>query len=381
VAGPDLSEIGRIAAAVEAAVKGISGTVSAYAERPVGGRYIDVDIRRDAASRYGLNIADVQEIVRTAVGGEEVTESVEGLQRFPINVRYPREWRDSLDSLISLPIVTQSGAHIALSDVATVRIKDGPGMIRTENARLNGWVFVDIAGRDLGGYVAEAKEVVAKTVKLPPGYSLAWSGQFEYLERVKARLTLIVPVTVALIALMLWLTFRSLGEVLIVMASLPVGLAGGVWLLWSLGFNLSVAVMVGFIALAGVAVETAIVMLVYLNLALKRHMAEADLIGRRLTLWDIEDAIVEGALLRLRPKVMTVLTILAGLFPIMVGEGTGSEVMRRIATPMVGGMVTTTALTLVVVPAIYLIWQRFRLRTRTNAAADVRPLGSDNSAE
>jgi len=361
VAGPDLQEIGRITAAIEAAVKVIPGTVSAYAERPVGGRYIDLDIQRDAASRYGLNIADIQEIVRTAVGGEQVTETVEGLQRFPVNLRYPQAWRDSLDSLISLPIVTQSGAHIALSDVAQIRIKDGPGMVRTENARLNGWVFVDIAGRDLGGYVAEAKSVLAKTVKLPPGYALAWSGQFEYLERVKARLLLIVPLTVVLIALMLWLTFCSLGEMLIIMASLPVGLAGGVWLLWSLGFNLSVAVMVGFIALAGVAVETAIVMLVYLNIALKRHKAEADQAGRPLTVQDIEAAIIEGALLRLRPKVMTVLTILAGLFPIMIGAGTGSEIMRRIATPMVGGMVTTTALTLVVVPAVYLIWQRFRL--------------------
>ena len=361
IAGPDLAEIGRIGAAVEAALRGIPGIVSAYAERPVGGRYVDVDILRGAAARYGLNVADVQEIVRTAIGGEQVTESVEGLQRFPVNLRYDRQWRDSLEALVALPIVTRSGAHIALSDVANVRVDEGPGMVRTENARLNGWVFVDIAGRDLGGTVADAKAAVGAAVKLPPGYSLAWSGQFESLERVRARLALVVPLTVALIALMLWLTFRSLGEVLIVMASLPVGLAGGAWLLWALGFNLSVAVMVGFIALAGVAVETAIVMLVYLDLALARQREAATAEGRGLTVTDIEAAIVEGALLRLRPKAMTVLTILAGLLPIMVGSGTGSEVMRRIAAPMVGGMVTTTALTLIVVPAIYLLWQRFRL--------------------
>lgn len=382
VSGPDLAEIGRIAAQVEAAVRTVPGTASAYAERPVGGRYVDVDVDRRAAARYGLNIADVQQVVRTAIGGEEVTQSIEGLQRFPVNIRYPREWRDSPDALATLPIVTPSGAHIALGDVAKVRIKDGPGMIRTENARLGGWVFVDIAGRDLGGYVAEAREAVGGAVRLPPGYSIAWSGQFEYLERVQGRLTAIAPLTVALIALMLWLTFRRLGEVLVVMASLPVALAGGIWLLWYLGFNLSVAVGVGFIALAGVAVETAIVMLVYLNLALKRQQAEALAAGRPMTVRDIEEAVVEGALLRLRPKVMTVATIFAGLFPIMVGEGTGSEVMRRIATPMVGGMASTTALTLVVIPAVYLVWQRFLLRNQAVAAADdVRTQGSAQPAE
>ena len=382
VSGPDLAEIGRIAAQVEAAVRVVPGTASAYAERPVGGRYVDVDVDRRAAARYGLNIADVQQVVRTAVGGEEVTQSIEGLQRFPVNVRYPREWRDSPDALATLPIVTPSGAHIALGDVAKVDIKDGPGMIRTENARLGGWVFVDIEGRDLGGYVADAKEVVDRAVQLPPGYSMSWSGQFEYLERVKGRLAAIAPLTVALIALMLWLTFRRLGEVLVVMASLPVALAGGIWLLWYLGFNLSVAVGVGFIALAGVAVETAIVMLVYLNLALKRHRAEALAAGRPMTVRDIEEAVVEGALLRLRPKVMTVATIFAGLLPIMVGEGTGSEVMRRIATPMVGGMASTTALTLIVIPAVYLVWQRFLLRNSAVAAADnLRTPGSAHPAE
>jgi Cu(I)/Ag(I) efflux system membrane protein CusA/SilA len=364
VAGPDLATIDRVAVEVERAVKTVPGTVSAYAERPIGGRYVDVEIDRKAAARFGLNVADVQQIVRTAIGGEEVTRSVEGRQRFPVNLRYPQQWRDSPDALATLPIVTPSGAHVALGDVAKVRIQDGPSMIRTENARPNGWLFVDIAGgRDLGGYVAEAKQAVAKSVALPPGYSIAWSGQFEYLERVQERLAVVAPLAVALIALMLWLALKRAADVLIVMGSLPVALAGGAWLLWWLGYHLSVAVAVGFIALAGVAVETAIVMLVYLNLALERRRRDAAAAGRSLTTVDLDDAIVEGALLRLRPKAMTVATIFAGLLPIMLGGGTGSEVMRRIAAPMVGGMVSATVLTLLVIPAVFLVCQRFRLRS------------------
>ncbi len=364
VSGPDLAEISRLAMRIETVVKEVPGTLSAYAERPVGGRFLSVDIDRETAARYGLNIADVQDVVRTAVGGLKVTESIEGLERFPVNIRYPADWRNSPDALRQLPIVTPSGAHIALGDVARIVIEDGPGMIRTENARLNGWVFVDIAGRDLGGYVREARDVVARAVALPPGYAISWSGQFEYLQRVEARLGIIAPLTIALIALMLWLTFHRLGEVLIVLATLPAALAGGVWLLWVLDFNLSVAVLVGFIALAGVAVETVIVMLVYLNVAMKNRIAAAAREGRTPGVGDVEDAIIEGALLRLRPKLMTVLTIFAGLLPIMVGSGTGSEVMRRIAAPMVGGMVTATVVTLLVVPAVYLVWQRALLRSR-----------------
>jgi Cu(I)/Ag(I) efflux system membrane protein CusA/SilA len=379
VAGPDLATIDRIAVEVERAVKAVPGTASAYAERPVGGRYVDVDIDRAAAARYGLNVADVQQIVRTAIGGEEVTRSVEGRQRFPVNLRYPQQWRDSPDALATLPIVTPSGAHVVLGDVAKVRIADGPSMIRTENARPNGWVFVDIApGHDLGGYVAAAKQAVAKAVALPPGYSLAWSGQFEYLQRVEARLAVVAPLAVALIALMLWLALKRAADVLIVMASLPVARAGGAWLLWGLGYNLSVAVAVGFIALAGVAVETAIVMLVYLNLALERRRREAAAAGRLLSAEDLDEAIVEGALLRLRPKAMTVATIVAGLLPIMLGGGTGSEVMRRIAAPMVGGMAGATVLTLLVVPALFLVWQRSRLRSPAAVpeGARKRPPGS-----
>ena len=376
VSGPDLTTIDRIGKEVETAVGGISGTVSAYAERPVGGRYINVEIDRNAASRYGLSVADLQQIVRTAIGGETVTQSIEGVQRFPVNLRYPQAWRGNPEALATLPIVTPAGAHIALGDVSRIDIQDGPGMIRTENARQNGWVFIDIAGRDLGGYVEEARRVVAQNVTLPPRYSIAWSGQFEYLDRVRERMEVIAPLTIALIALMLWFTFRSTGEVLLVMGSLPVALAGGVWLLWLLNYHMSVAVLVGFIALAGVAVETAIVMIVYLNLALRRYQAERAAEGKRLSAEDVREAIVEGALLRLRPKAMTVATIFAGLLPIMIGSGTGSEVMRRIAAPMIGGMITATALTLIVIPAVYLVWQRSRVRRSDTALTETRPLSA-----
>lgn len=383
VSGPDLETIDRIAVEVERVVKTVPGTLSAFAERPVGGRYVDVEIDRRAAARYGLDVAGIQEIVRTAIGGEEVTRSVEGLQRFPVNLRYPQPWRESPDAIAALPIVTPASAHIVLGDVARVRIKDGPGMIRTEDARPNGWIFVDIApGHDLGSYVAAAREAVARNVTLPPGYSIGWSGQFEYLERVRARLAVIAPLTLALIAVMLWLAFRRWSDVLIIAASLPVGLAGGAWLLWWLGYNLSVAVAVGFIALAGVAVETAIVMLVYLNLALERHRREAQEAGRALTLADLHAAILEGALLRLRPKAMTVAVIFAGLLPIMLGSGTGSEIMRRIAAPMVGGMISATVLTLLVIPAVFLVWQRFRLlRPGALQSGTPRPRSSPQPAE
>ncbi len=381
VSGPDLGEIGRIAERIESAVQAVPGTLSAYAERPVGGRYLTVDVNRETAARYGLNVADVHDVVRTAIGGLKVTESIEGQERFPVNLRYPADWRDTPEALRQLPIVTPSGAHMALGDVAAIAIEDGPGMIRTENARLNGWVFVDIAGRDLGGYVHEARALIERSVELPPGYSIAWAGQFEYLERVHDRLGIIGPLTVVIIALMLWLTFHRMGEVLIVLASLPVALAGGAWLLWILDYNLSVAVIVGFIALAGVAVETVIVMLVYLNVAMRRRIETARREHRMVRGDEIEDAIVEGALLRLRPKLMTVATIFAGLLPIMYGTGTGSEVMRRIAAPMVGGMITATVLTLIVIPAVYLVWQRASLRRQRAAEAETPTALSTKPAE
>ena len=357
VAGPDLEVIEGIGQELEKVLANVEGTASVYSERVAGGRYIDVDIDRKRASRFGLNIADVQDVVRSAVGGMNVTQTVEGLERYPVNLRYPQRVRDSVEQLKLLPIVTPQGARIALADVADVRVVDGPPVIKSENARLNGWTYVDISGRDLGSYVAEAQRIVAEQVELPTGYSLAWSGQYEYMVRAQERLTIVGPVTLAIIALLLYINFRRFPEVVIILGTLPMALIGGLWLLYLLGYELSVAVGVGFIALAGVAVEIGVVMLVYLNLAIRRRMASASSEGRPLDVSDIRNAVIEGALLRVRPIMMTVAAIIAGLLPIMLGSGTGSEVMRRIAAPMVGGMVSATVLTLIVIPALFLIWR------------------------
>ena len=373
VTGADLDVIERIAVEVERAVAGIPGTASAYAERPVGGRFIEIDVNRDAAARYMMSIRDVQEVVQTAIGGMQVSESVEGLERFPINLRYPQDWRNSPERLRALPIVTPSGAHLPLEALAEIRIVDGPGMIRSENARRTGFVFIDISGRDLGGYVNQARQVVAGNVTLPPGYSLSWSGQYEYIERVQARLVLVAPATLLIITLMLFMAFNRVIEVAVILLALPVSLAGGVWLIWYLDFDISVAVLVGFIALAGVAVETAIVMLLYLNIAWNRRLETAETEMRLLTRQDIEEVVFEGALLRLRPKIMTVATIFAGLIPIMFGTATGSEIMQRIAAPMIGGMATATLLTLLVIPSVFVIWKGFEVvrinRTLSKIAA------------
>ena len=365
IMGPDLAEIERIGLGIERVLNGLPGTASVYAERAATGRYIDVDIRRGDAARYGLNIADVQEIVETAVGGMTLAWTVEGLERYPINLRYPQDWRNSLERLRQLPIVAPTGAQITLGDVATVRITDGPSMIRSENSRPSGWVYVDIGGRDLGSYVAAARERVATQVRLPPGYSLRWSGQYEYWQRAAAKLKVVVPFTLVIIVLLLYLNFRRFGDVALILGCLPFALTGGVWLLYALGYHLSIAVAVGFIALAGVAAETGVVMLLYLNHAWERREQESRAAGRPLTERDVRESIVEGALLRLRPKLMTVLTIMVGLLPIMWGSGTGSEVMRRIAAPMVGGMLSATLLTLVVIPSVFLLWKRRGLRGRS----------------
>jgi len=358
VAGPELDEIQAIGKRIEEVIKKIPGTVSAYSERVAGGRYVIVDINRIAASRFALNIADVQEVVRTALGGMRVAQTVEGLERYPINIRYPRDVRDSLEKLRNLPIVTPGGARIPLAEVADIRIEDGPGMIKTENARLNGWIYIDIEGRDLGSYVAEAQQVVFEKIQLPAGYSIAWSGQYEYLVRARQQLTTVLPVTLGIIVLLLYLNFRKFTEVFIIMGTLPLALVGGFWLLYLLDYNMSVAAGVGFIALAGVAVEIGVIMLVYLDHALQHRIDEAKQAQRLLNADDIQQAVISGALLRVRPIMMTVAAIIAGLLPIMLGGGTGSEVMRRIAAPMVGGMVSATLLTLVVVPAVFLIWKQ-----------------------
>jgi len=356
VAGPDLKVIQDIGKQLEKVVMTVEGVSSVYSERVAGGRYVTIDIDRVAASRFGLNIADVQDVVKTAVGGMVVAQSVEGLERYPINVRYPRELRDSVEKLKNLPIVTPAGARIPLGEVADIRTEMGPAMIKSENSRPNGWTFVDIAGRDLGSFVVEAKQVVMDQVKLPAGYSIAWSGQYEYMVRAKEKLSVVVPFTLVIIVLLLYLNFRNFTEVLIIMGTLPMALVGGVWLLYLLDFNMSVAVGVGFIALAGVAVEIGVIMLVYLNQAYKaRHEHSGQI--HTLTLSELREAIIEGAVLRVRPIMMTVSAIIAGLLPIMLGSGTGSEVMRRIAAPMVGGMVSATILTLVVIPAVYMVWK------------------------
>ena len=358
IAGPDLKVIEKLGEQVETTVKQLPGTRSAYAERVQGGRYVEVRIDRVRAARFGLTLADVQQVVALAIGGENVGETVEGLQRFPINMRYPRESRDSVEKLTLLPIVTAAGATTTLGAVADLVVTDGPPQIRSENARLNGWVYVDISGRDLGRYVAQAQKLVAEKVALPPGYSIVWSGQFEYLERATQKLKLVVPFTLVIIFVLLYLAFRSVTSAALIMGTLPFALVGGLWLLFLLGYNLSIASAIGFIALAGVSAEFGIVMLIYLDHAIAKRRAANQFTTER----DLIEAIEEGAVLRVRPKAMTVAVIVAGLLPIMLGSGTGSEVMRRIAAPMVGGMITAPLLSMLVLPAAYLLLHRRELQ-------------------
>ncbi|TLY69505.1 MAG: efflux RND transporter permease subunit [Gammaproteobacteria bacterium] len=357
IAGTDLQVIDRLARQVESAVRQVPGVTSAFAERLTGGRYLDVNIDRDRASRYGLNISDVQSIVSAAIGGDDIGETVEGLQRFPINVRYPREVRDSLQGLRDLPMLTGRGAQIRLGDVASIRIADGPSMLRSENARLSGWVYVDVRGRALSTAVRDMQQAVARQVELPAGYSISWSGQFEYLGRATERLKIVVPATLTIIFVLLYLTFRRASDAALIMATLPGALVGGFWLMFLLDYNMSIASAVGFIALGGVAAEIGVVMLVYLNQVLAARAATGRLNGER----DLIEAIIEGAALRVRPIAMTVAVIIAGLLPIMWGSGTGSEVMRRIAAPMVGGMITAPLLSMFVVPVVYMLLRRRQL--------------------
>ncbi|MCC2615031.1 CusA/CzcA family heavy metal efflux RND transporter [Aestuariibacter halophilus] len=357
VAGPDLAEIQRIGQQLESVLAEVEGTASVYSERVAGGRYIKVDIRRDQASRFGLNIADVQQVVATAIGGMNVTQTVEGQERYPVNVRYPQDYRDSPEQLARLPIVTPGGQRIALGDVAHVYVQDGPPGIKSENARINGWTYIDIEGVDVGSYVDNAKAVVTESVDLPPGYSLTWAGQYEYMERAKNKLSYVLPLTLAIIVVLLYLNFRSLQEVAIIIVTLPMAMIGGLWLMYLEQFNFSVAVGVGFIALAGVAVEIGVIMLVYLNQAYADMLQRCE--GERAspTRADVIDAVLIGAGMRVRPVMMTVATIIIGLMPVLYGSGTGAEVMSRIAAPMVGGMTSALLLTLIVLPTIYLLWR------------------------
>jgi copper/silver efflux system protein len=372
ISGPDLSQIDRLATQVETVVKGVPGVSSALAERLNGGRYIDVDIDRLAAARYGLAVTDIQSIVSSAVGGESVGEVIAGRERFPINLRYPREVRDSIETIRQLPIVTERGAQIQLGDVARIAIADGPPMIRSENARPAGYVYVDLRDTDLQSAVKAMQAAVSRQVQLPPGYSIAWSGQFEYLERAAARLRTVIPVTLVVIFVLLFLTFDSAADALLLMSTVPFALVGGFWLIWALGHAVSVATAVGFIALAGVAAEFGVVMLLYLKAALERRLAAGEPFTEAL----LFDAIREGAVLRVRPKAMTVAVVLAGLVPIMIGHGAGAEVMQRIAAPMVGGMVTAPLLSMFVIPAAWFLLQRRRAARSVSPSLDAVPSGA-----
>ncbi|PHR21009.1 MAG: hypothetical protein COA37_14550 [Hoeflea sp.] len=371
VIGQDLFEIEKLARQIEAAIKTVPGTSSAFAERINGGYYLDIDPDRRELARYGLSIADVQAVVASAIGAETVTTTVEGRERYAVSIRYPRDLRSDPQAIAREVLVPLAeGASIPLGQVAKVSLVRGPGSIRTENAQLAAYIFVDARERDLGSYVADAKKAVAQSVDFPPGYYAIWSGQFEFYERARKRLAIVVPLTLLLILLLLYLNFRRMTETLIVMLSLPFALVGGLWLMW-LGFNLSVAVAVGFIALAGVAAETGVIMLIYLDHALDARKALALKEGRPIDKSDIAAAIMEGAVERVRPKMMTVVAIMAGLVPILWSQGTGSEIMQRIAVPMIGGMVSSTILTLVVIPAIYALVKGFGLeRARTFAVAE-----------
>ncbi|AIN18977.1 heavy metal efflux pump, CzcA family protein [Yersinia rochesterensis] len=351
VNGKNVQQIEQVAQQIEQVVRKVPGVTSALSERLAGGRYVDIDIDRKRAARYGVSVKELQSLVETVIGGQNIGETIEGRERYPINLRYPREIRDSLQKLRDLPVVTASGGQVALSELADIKVTEGPPMLKSENARLSDWVYVDLRGRDLKSAVTDMQQAVAEQVKLPEGVSLSWSGQFEYLERATAKLKIVLPVTLMIIFVLLYVTFSSVRDAALIMATLPFALIGGVWLLYGLGYNFSVAAAVGFIALAGVAAEFGVIMVLYLNQAVKKHQRP----GIAMTVSEMSAAIHEGAVLRVRPKAMTVATIMAGLLPIMWGGGTGSEVMQRIAAPMIGGMVSAPLLSMLVIPAVYML--------------------------
>jgi Cu(I)/Ag(I) efflux system membrane protein CusA/SilA len=357
VSGPDLSIIQEVGKQLELILKNVHGTASVYSERVAGGRYIKVDINRAKAARYGLNIAEIQQVVATAIGGVNIAKTVEGLERYPLNLRYPQDYRDSPEQLSLLPIVTASGMRISLGDVAKILIEDGPPVIKSENAKLNGWSFVDIEGGDVGSYVVEAKKVVENKLKLPAGYSISWAGQYEYMQRAKAKLLYVVPLTLFIIIILLYLNFRNIIEVAIIMGTLPFAMIGSIWLMYLEGFHFSVAVGVGFIALAGVAVEIGVIMLVYLNSAYQDMTLKHQKLNRLISKSDVLESVLQGAGLRVRPVIMTSAAVIVGLLPILYGTGTGSEVMSRIAAPMIGGMLSAVILSLLVLPTIFYLWR------------------------
>ena len=364
VFGTDLAEMEKLARQIEAVIRTVPGTTSAYAERVIGGYYLNIDPDRAQLARYGLMVGDLQNMIAMALGAEPVTTTVEGRERYTVSIRYPRDYRSDPQAIATEVLIPMAdGGTVPLGQVAKVSLAQGPASIRTENAQLAAYIFVDFRDRDVGGYVADAQKAVASQIKFPPGTYVTWSGQFEYLERAKARLQVVVPVTVLIIFLLLYLNFRRVTETLIVMLSVPFALVGGLWLMWWLGFNLSVAVAVGFIALAGVAAETGVVMLIYLDHAMTELRARRATEGRPFTRDDLYAAIMSGAVERVRPKMMTVCAIMAGLLPIMWSHGTGAEVMQRIAVPMIGGMVSSTLLTLIVIPSIYAVVKGIAIRS------------------
>ena len=353
ITGPDLEVLNRLGTQAEAIFKSIPETASAFAERTTGGYYLDFDIKRPEAARYGLTVGDVQDVILTALGGMNLTETVEGLERYPVNLRYFQDYRENLPALRRMLIPTPSGAQIPMDQVADLKIHQGPPMIFSENARRATLIFVDIRNIDVGSYIKKAQAVIADKLKMPPGYSYFWSGQFEYMETARKRLSIIIPITLAIIFFILYMNTQSITKVLIVLLAVPFSLVGAIWLLYLLGYHISVAVVVGLIALAGLDAETGVIMLLYLDIAYHRAQKE----GRLLTYRDTEDAVMEGAVQRLRPKLMTVMAILVGLAPLMYGSGTGSEAMKRIAAPMVGGVITSFLLELFIYPSIYLLWK------------------------
>ena len=372
VAGADVKVIQRIGQDIEKILGEFPGTASVYSERVAGGRYIKVDINRDHAARYGLNISDIQQVIATAIGGMNVTQSVEGLERYPINLRYPQSYRESPEQLALLPIVTKLGQRIALADVARIYIEDGPPAIKSENARINGWTYIDLDhNTDIGSYVENAALTLADSLDLPSGYSLTWAGQYEYMQRAKQKLSYVVPLTLAIIVILLYMSFKSFSEVMLIMLTLPFALIGGIWLIYLLNFNLSVAVGVGFIALAGVAVEIGVLMLVYLNQAYQQMQEARPDSKQPLDKQHLIEAIEQGAGMRIRPIVMTVSTVILGLMPVIYGSGTGSEIMSRIAAPMVGGMVSALVLSLILVPVVYMLWKQ--IPTKSTNAPDTKP--------
>jgi len=358
IAGPDLKMIQQIGQQLETIIKDIPGTASVYSERVAGGRYIKIDIQREKAARYGLNISDIQQVIATAVGGINVSQSVEGLERYPINIRYPQDYRSSPEQMALLPIVTSKNERIALGDVAHIYVEDGPPAIKSENARLNGWIYIDIENVDVGSYVEQAQEIIKQQGDLPAGYSLTWSGQYEYMLRAKEKLTYVIPLTLAIIIILLYINFRRFAEVAIIMATLPLAIVGGILIMAYLNFNFSVAVGVGFIALSGVAVEISVIMLIYLNQAYENMQSDCKQSGIKPSIDTLRQAIMNGAGRRVRPVMMTAAAIIVGLLPVMYGTGTGSEVMSRIAAPMVGGMITALIMTLLVLPVVYFLWRK-----------------------